>query len=186
MTAFLIALVGLVGAIAMLDLLLTVGVIRRLRQHTDKLATLQNLGGAPVQIVIGAGEQVGEFAATTTDGEPVSRDLLLEHTLVGVLSPDCSACQEQLPTFVERAKNFPGGRGQVLAVLAGEPAQVEQYRQQVAPVARVVIEPPIEGAVAAALHVQGWPAFAVIDAAGTVLASGVDLDQLTPGSPVAA
>lgn len=186
MTTFLIALVGLVGAIAVLNLLLTVGVIRRLRQHTDKLANLQNLAGAPVRIMIGEGEQVGEFAATTTDGEPVSRDLLFDQTLVGVLSPDCSACQERLPEFVARAKTFPGGRGQVLAVLAGEPEQVEEYREQLASVARVVIESPIGGPVATALQVQGWPAFAVLDATGTVLASGVDLDRLTTGSPVVA
>lgn len=186
MTAFLIALVVLAGAICVLNLLLTVGVIRRLRQHTDKLANLSTLGGPPVHIMIGEGEQAGEFAATTTDGEPLSRDLLSGQTLVGVLSPDCSACKERLPEFVARAETFPGGRGQVLAVLAGEPERVELYREQLAPVARVVIEPPMEGPVATALKVQGWPAFAVLDADGTVVTSGLDLGALPAVWPAAA
>lgn len=169
MTAFLTALVVVVGVLAAFDLLLTVGVVRRLRQHTEKLANLPTMS-TPLAIMIGEGERAEDFAATTTDGEPVSRDLLSGRTLVAVLSPDCSACQERLPEFISRAETFPGGRRQVLAVLAGEPEQVEEYRERLKPVARVVIEPPGDGPVATALKVQGWPAFAVLDADGTVVA----------------
>jgi AhpC/TSA family len=186
MTAFLIALAGLVGAVVVLNLLLTVGIIFRLRQHTEKLANLSAVGGPASSIMIGVGERAGEFATTTTDGEPVSRDLLSGLTLVGVLTPDCGACKERLPEFIARAETFPGGRGQVLAVLAGEPAQVEPYREQLAPVARVVIERPMEGPVAAALKVQGWPAFGVLDAEGTVVADESELDRPSVGSPAAA
>ncbi|MFC0531393.1 TlpA disulfide reductase family protein [Phytohabitans kaempferiae] len=182
MTAFLIALVVLVGVVAVLNLVLTVGVIRRLRQHTEKLADLSAMG-PPMDMMIGAGERVGEFAATTTDGEPVSRELLFGQTLVGVLSPDCSACKERLPEFIARAEAFPGGRGQVLAVLAGEPAEVQPYRERLAPVARVVIEPPTGGPLATALNVQGYPAFAVLDSTGTVVAGESDLPQPPVMSP---
>lgn len=186
MMAFLIALAALVGAVAVLNLLLTVGVIRRLRQHNERLARLADLGEPPPPAMIGEGEQIGEFAATTTDGEPVSRDLLSGQTLVGVLSPTCSACKERLPEFVSRAQTFPGGRGQVLAVLAGDPEQVEPYREQLAPVARVVIEPPMDGPIAAALKVQGFPTFAVLDVEGTVVTSDLQLDELPAVSPAAA
>lgn len=185
MTAFLIALVVLVGTVAVLNLLLTVGVIRRLRQHTEKLANLQAMGGPAPSVMLGEGEQVADFAASTTDGEPVSRDLLSGQTLLGVLSPSCSACKERLPDFIAKAKSFPGGRGQVLAVLAGEPDEVEEYREQLAPVARVVIEPLMEGPVAAALKVQGYPAFAVLDSTGTVVAGGLELSQLPVVAPAA-
>jgi len=137
MTASLIALVVLVGTVAVLNLLLTVGVIRRLRQHTEKLATLE------------------------------------------------AACRERLPEFVAKAESFPGGRSQVLAVLAGERDEVEEYRQQLAPVARVVIESLMQGAVATALKVQGYPAFAVLDGTGTVMADGLDLHQLPVAAPAA-
>jgi len=185
-TSFLIALVVLVGAIAVLNLLLTVGVIRRLRQHTEKLTDLPASGGPAPSVMPGAGERVDDFAATTDDGEPVSRDLLSGQTLIGVLSPSCGACKERLPEFLAQAEAFPGGRGQVLAVLAGERDEMEEYREQLAPVARLVIESLLDGPVAAALGVQGYPAFAVLDATGTVVASGHDPHQLPVVAPAAA
>ena len=181
MTVFLIALVVLVGVIATVDLLLTVGVIRRLRQHTEQLATLTPPDGPPPSVMVGVGERVGEFAATTTDGEAMSRDLLSGQTLVGVLSPDCGACKERLPEFISYAGSFPGGRGQVLAVVAGAPDQAEPYRERLAPVARVVIEPPAHGPITTALQAQGFPTFAVLDAEGTVVASDLELTGLPVG-----
>jgi hypothetical protein len=186
MTAFLIALVVLVGTVAVLNLILTVGVIRRLRDHSEKLANLHGFGEPAPPVMIGAGERVGDFAATTSDGEPVSRELLSGRTLVGVLSPSCDACKERLPAFVATARSFPGGRGQVLAVLAGEWDEMEEYRQELAPVARMVIEPPMDGPISTALKVQGFPTFAVLDPTGTVVASGLDVNQLPVASPAAA
>lgn len=183
MTSFLIALVVLVGTVAVLNLLLTVGVIRRLRQHTEKMTSLPASGEPAPPVMPGVGEQVGDFAATTDDGEPVSRDLLSGQTLVGVLSPSCGACEERLPEFVAKAKAFPGGRGQVLAILAGEREEMSKYREQLAPVARLVIEPLLDGPLAAALNVQGYPAFAVLDPTGTVVASGHDPHQLPLVAP---
>jgi len=178
MTAFLIALAALAGSMAALNLLLTVGVIRRLRLHSEQLTSLSALSGQVPEVVLGPGSQAGDFAATTTDGEPVSRDLLSGQTLVGVLTAGCGACQERLPDFVAQAQAYPGGRGQVLAVLAGEPDQLESYREQLAPVARVVIEPPFDGPIVQALGVQGFPVFAVLDADGVVVASGLSPDKL--------
>lgn len=185
MTALLIALAVTGATVAVLNLLLTVGVIRRLRQHTEQLAGLPAIG-APTDIMIAAGEQADQFAAATTDGEPVSRDLLSGQTLVGVLSPDCGACKEQLPEFISRAAAFPGGRGQVLAVLAGEREQVQPYRERLEPVARVVIEPATGGPISTALRVQGFPSFAVLDSTGTVLGSGSDPHELPVMAPATA
>lgn len=185
MTAFLIALAAVVGVVAVLNLLLTVGVIRRLRQHTEQLSTLGNLGG-PGAVMRSAGEQIDEFAATTTDGEPVSRELLSGQTLVGVFAPGCSACKERMPEFISQAESFPGGRSQVLAVVAGEPEQVPEYRDQLAPVARVVVEAPVDGPLATALKVQGFPAFALLDSDGMVVASGFSLEELPLVAPTAA
>jgi hypothetical protein len=185
MIAFLIALAVSGTTVTVLNLVLTVGVIRRLRQHTEQLADLSAMG-APVDIMIGAGERVDPFAAATTDGEPVSRELLSGQTLVGVLSPDCGACKERLPDFVSRAEAFPGGRGQVLAVLAGDVEQVEPYRERLEPVARVVIEPAMGGPISTALRIQGFPSFAVLDPTGTVLGSGSDPHELPVMAPATA
>lgn len=182
METFFIALVAVVGVVAVLNLLLTVGVIRRLREHTERLSSL---GGPPGAAMLAAGQRVGEFATTTIDGEPVARDLLSGRTLVGAFTPGCGACTERLPDFLARAKDFPGGPARVLAIVAGDSAGAASYRDQLAEVARVVVEPP-GGPLLTALKVSRFPAFGLLDAEGVVVASGWTLDHLPLESPAAA
>jgi hypothetical protein len=171
---FLIALVSIVGAACALDLVLSVGIIRRLREHSEMLSTLR-LGPA---VMAPAGSPVGAFSATTTDGETVSGDTLPETpTLVAAFAPGCPACAERMPAFVDAAKNRPGGRSTVLAVLVGDEAAVAAERAALEPVARVVIEPS-GGAVTRALSVTGFPAFALIFASRVILASGTTMTGL--------
>ncbi|MBF9130515.1 redoxin family protein [Plantactinospora sp. S1510] len=170
---FLLALVLFVGALCVLDLVLTIGVIRRLREHSDLIARAA-VGGA--EVMRPAGARADAFEATTTDGELVSRSTLVGSTLVGVFSPGCGACAERLPGFVSRAGEFPGGRDRVLAVVVTDESPTEEFAA-LRPVARVVLETR-NGPVSAALGVHGFPAFAVLDDAGLVLGSGTELDQL--------
>ena len=59
------AAVVAVGVLCLADLLLTFGVIRRLRQHS---ALLASRGDAPVATRLSIGESPGPFTAVTTDG----------------------------------------------------------------------------------------------------------------------
>ena len=104
METFFIAVVAVVGVVVVLNLLLTVGVVRRLREHTERLATL---GGSPGAATLAAGQRVGEFATTAIGGEPVACDLLPGRALVGAFTSGCGACAERLPDFLVRAKGFP-------------------------------------------------------------------------------
>jgi len=56
MTAFLTALMVVVGGVAVLNLLLTIGVIRRLREHTERLSTLS---GPAKAVMLGPGAAGG-------------------------------------------------------------------------------------------------------------------------------
>jgi thiol-disulfide isomerase/thioredoxin len=183
--AFVVAALVLVGLLGVVNLIFSFGVIRRLREHTGALDRLSH-GGAgggerPVMTVPGA--VVEDFAASTVDGEPVARDLLAGTTLVGFLTPSCQPCQERLPLFVERAKEFE--RAQVLAVVVAPdsdedaPAVVEQL----VGVARVVREPN-SGPLATAFGVQGFPAFGLVGPDGAVVASGFELSGLNVPAPV--
>ncbi|KOX16328.1 redoxin family protein [Nocardiopsis sp. NRRL B-16309] len=178
MTVFVAVLSVLVGALCLLNLLLTVGVIRRLKEHTALIGELRSsASGAPVQIMLPAGEEVGDFSARTTDGAAVSRGTLGGETLVGVFSPGCSACAEQMPLFTELAASFPGGRDRVLAVVVGDAEESAEEVAALTPVARVVQEAH-GGDASAALGVNGFPALARIDAAGRVLASGYSVSDV--------
>lgn len=177
---FLVAGVILVGALCLLDLLLTLGVVRRLREHGTQLQSLlARADHAPAEHAVPpvAGEGVGDFLSTTVDGEPVSRDLLAGETLVAFFSPSCTTCREQLPEFVEYARDLPGGRSQVLAVVAGEPDETAEMIKTLTPVARVTVE-DFDGELSRAFAVDAFPAHYVVDGSGALLATAPDLSLL--------
>jgi hypothetical protein len=174
---YLVAAVVLVGLLCLLDLLLTVGVIRRLRQHTELLNKLQAGPGGPMpDVMLPAGSAVGEFAATTTEGDPVSRELLAGRTLVGFFTPGCEPCKEKLPTFIEVAPGISGGPEQVLAVVVASAEEGAETAARLAEVARVVVE-PYDGPVVKAFGASGFPAFGLLEGR-QVVASGFELEAL--------
>jgi hypothetical protein len=179
MAVFWAALI-LVGAICLLDLILTLGVIRRLREHTTHLETLLRAGaGAPAASGLPAvGGTVGEFAARTLDGEDLSRRSLSGETLVAFFSPGCKPCLEKLPGFLDHAARRIGGRRLVLAIVAGGDAAGAEMAETLSPVARVVVEDGYDGPVARAFGVREYPAFCLVDSEGTIVAAEGDVVRL--------
>lgn len=167
------AAVVLVGAVCLLDLVLTLAVIRRLREHTTLLASRPAM---PEPSLVGVGETVA-FEATTATGEHVTSTADAGTTLVGVFSPECSACHERLPDFTRYAAGQSGGRERSLAVIVGTEEAATAQRGSLEPVARVVVEAP-GGPVSSALKVQAFPTFVLLDASGTVLGSAVTPQEL--------
>jgi hypothetical protein len=177
MLAVVAALAGLALAVCLLDLVLTLGVIRRLREHTEVIARLP----AAPDVMLAEGRTAGAFETVATTGEPVSRVGLAGQTLVAALAPDCPACAERLPAFLDYAGRFPGGRDRVLVAVVGSPEETADYRVRLEPVARVVVEMERqEGGLTAALDIGGYPAFGILDASGTVVARGLGLDGPIP------
>jgi thiol-disulfide isomerase/thioredoxin len=171
------ALAVLIGLLTLVNLGLTVGVIRRLREHTELLSKRVKAAGA--KVMVSAGERTEPFAAITVDRESVSEaDLVGAPTLVGAFAYGCASCEERRPAFVEYAKTFPGGRDRVLAVLVGGEDDLTAERAMLEPVARLILQDEPSGEVTAALGVKGYPAFAVFDSAGVVLASGTEVSDL--------
>lgn len=186
MDAVLAAGLVIVGAVAVLNLLLTFGVVRRLREHNDLLA-----GGAGasrgVPTMTAVGESVTPFTAAAVDGSVVSLDRFAGPTLVGVFGVGCDTCAEKLPVFVQHAGGFPGGPRSVLAlvVASDDDSAVAPYIAALAEVA-VVVRENHHGPVSTALGVTGYPAFALVDASGVVRASAADPSRLPSPAPVAA
>lgn len=172
---YLTAAVVVVGLLCLLDLVLTFGVIRRLREHTSLLSQVQ-LGG-PAGIGAPVGSRVTDFTATTADREVVSRQSLAARTLVGFFSPGCQPCAEELPGFIERARSMPGGPEHVLSVVSGDAAEASEYVSSLSPVAQVVVEEP-GGPVQTAFRVAGFPALFLVDHGGVVAAAGTSVATL--------
>ena len=169
---YLAAGVVLVGLLCLLDLLMTVGVIRRLRVYErggGHGAHRHEMPGSP------PGTRVAEFAADTLTGGRVARAELGDRTLVGFLSPSCDVCKGLLPRFIEHARDYP----RAFAVVEGaDPADAGVYGEHLAPVMDVVAEER-HGPMHQAFNVTAYPLVYVLDADGTVISSGVDVDLLT-------
>jgi thiol-disulfide isomerase/thioredoxin len=168
--------VVMLSLLCLLNLLLTVGVVRRLKEHTT---ALEMLAGPLGEVMQPAGGSVADYAATTVDGTAVGRELLLGPTLVGFFSPGCGPCRERLPEFVARAAQAPAGR--VLAVVvqrAGAPAEEGQAMvADLAGAAPVVVEPP-GGSLSTSFGVRGFPAFGLLEPSGQLVASGTELSAI--------
>jgi thiol-disulfide isomerase/thioredoxin len=174
----LVAIIVLVTVLTVLNLLLTFGVIRRLREHTDLLAN----GATPVlgeTPALSVGRLVEDFAGSTTDGELVARALLTGDTLVAFLTPGCGPCAESLPHLVQAAKKWPGGRRNTMVVVVGTRERATEYVEQLAPVAKVVAEAP-DGPIAKGFGVTAYPLFGVVDSSGRVLRSAPAPAALVP------
>ncbi|MFG6195976.1 hypothetical protein [Nonomuraea sp. JJY05] len=169
---YLVTLVILLGVLCLVNLALTLGVIRRLRRYSDQLATQSGQGQGAI---LAEGALAPPYVASATDGSAVSRDLITEPVVVGFFSTGCDACHEALPDFLTLAAAFP--REQVLAVIVDRTGEAGPQRERLEPVARVVVE-DLGGPVASALQVRAFPAFALVGGGGRILASGLRLDQV--------
>jgi hypothetical protein len=167
-----IAAMSLVGILAALNLILTLGVIRRLREHTGQLNRLSPAEQGP--LILSPGERPAEFRATTIDGREVTRAGLPSPALVGFFSPDCGPCKEWLPRFTEAAAASTGRTLAVVVAMSGAAdAEVDAEVAGLRGVADVVVEEP-DGPVQQAFLVRGWPAMCRLSETGTVLTSDND------------
>jgi thiol-disulfide isomerase/thioredoxin len=171
--------VVLLTALCLINLVLTLGVVRRLREISREAGRVHDpteAGRLP------AGADVGAFSALTTDGTTVSRETVNGPTLIGFFSPDCPPCVDAVPEFVGYAHTVPGGRDRVVAVVLAKPGSGGELAAELRDVAQVITGPDAS-ATQQALAVLALPTVYLIDERATVLASGSRCPQLPLLSP---
>jgi hypothetical protein len=160
-----------VGIIAIINLLLTIGVIRRLREHTALLSQQPRSDSMPPVSLPGPGTRIGEFTATTVSGAAVNLDADGDGSLVGFFSPGCKPCEKLMPEFVDYAS---GIEMPVLAVIVGNGSETPAMIAALEKVATVVHEDN-GGTVSDTFGISGFPSVLLVGAGRTVRASGHDL-----------
>ncbi|GAA4634197.1 TlpA family protein [Actinoallomurus vinaceus] len=168
---YVVAALIILAVVCLLNLLLTYGIIRRLRSqsggHHDPAEDLM----LPVDAV------VPEFTARTTTGGTVSRSTV-SGGVIAFFSPGCGACEVQLPRFVDLARTLAGDEDRpVLAVLHGGEEETREHLAALTSVTDVVVEQP-DGPIGTAFDVSGYPTFALIDADGKITASSFAVNRL--------
>ncbi|MEV6586998.1 hypothetical protein [Streptomyces acidicola] len=173
------------GLLCLLNLVLALGVIRRLREHSEQLAHL-NGTGAPDHAILPAGAMVGSFTAEAASGIPLTDADLADGTLVAFFSPTCKPCGEKVPGFVAALADRPEEKDRFLAVVVGDAETSAPMLASLASVAPAVREEE-DGPVGTAFAVRAYPASARVsrDADGRLLVARTDVWPL-PAVPAAA
>ncbi|MEU9546171.1 hypothetical protein [Streptomyces mirabilis] len=176
---FLVTAVVLIAVLCLLNLLLTFGVIRKLRAQADEKA--DRVADGPI---IPADSAVPGFSAVTTAGERITREGLGE-AMLGFFSPDCRACKERLPLFVEQARTTVRATGRsVLTVVHGTDEEAREQVAALSEVAHVVVEPG-DGPLGEAFDIAGYPVYGPITVDGTLSATAFDSGRLPAPSKAA-
>src|SRR2546430_47024 len=173
---YLTGAVVLVGLLCLVDLVLTLGVVKRLHQHAELLARSPG-GSAGAGPPLAIGQTPADFESVSVDGRRLSRQDLDGGGLVGFFMPHCRPCHERMPEFTAYASTLPGGLDRALAVVVGNGQEAEQMASQLGEAARVVVEQP-GGPIATAFAVSGFPTVFALDAEGAISAAGFTLDKL--------
>lgn len=165
-----VAAVALVGALGLVNLLLSIGVIRRLRQHTELLERRPPSADDDVPAsAVPVGTALGAFRSTSTQGVEVAFDTSAERLLVAFLSPDCSPCRTRLPHLLDHLAQNPDVRA--LAVVIEEGGTEADMVAQLEPAVPVVVQ-PWEGELPRLFDIQGTPSFITVED-GVVTATSV-------------
>jgi hypothetical protein len=168
--------VVVLALLVVVQLLFTLAILRRLRNHGERLARVEQPVGGPEPA--GPGETIAAFTAPALTGVTISdTDLRDSATTVGFFSPSCGPCTEQLPAFEERARQH---RALAFVIDEGEPSrQLARRLAEVAPVAVV----SADSEATRAFSVYGYPVIFEIDAEARVIASAHDVGSLPQLAP---
>jgi hypothetical protein len=153
---YLAAAVVVVGVLCVLDLLLTVAVIRKLRALSAARAATAADGALPQP-----GTIIGGLDASDVTGHLVDDTWLRGTKLVILMSATCSACMTQLPSAKAYAGTFPGGRDAVLIAVDGQGGHSAEIVSALDGLGRLVTGPSA-ASVAATFNVTGFPGFVLV------------------------
>jgi len=159
---YLTAAVILLSLFSIGHMLITLGLVRRIRIMAAETGTAP---AAPPTLIIG--ESPAEFAVTSESGRRFERaGLSGGRNLIGFFSTTCEPCVENAPRFAEYARTFEPGR--VLAVVQdGESGAARAFAERYLPGVEVVIE-AMNGPAARAFKVEAFPTMYVLDPEGRV------------------
>jgi cytochrome oxidase Cu insertion factor (SCO1/SenC/PrrC family) len=162
-------LISLLAAVGLMNLLLIVALVRRIRSQDDQLAARSRPRPLPAMTV---GRMAPDFTVTTVSGKTRSlSDLQGDRGVIAFLTPDSETCRARVPDLIEYARAHPTGRTHVVTVICGTGKQAARLAGELQEYMSVVVEPRA-GPMQQAYSVSGHPLFYVIRADGQIAARG--------------
>lgn len=178
---FLIPLTAALIALVAFNLVLTVGLIRRMREFEAESGHAHG-GGRPA---------LPGPALNRGDAGPAALGLPARTpALVGVFSTRCKACPSHLPEFAALARERAAQGMATLAVLGGDRDRIAEFHALLGDAATVVEDlgdgPMGSGDATSGLAIRSWPSYVLFDASARVEAVGLSLADLPIRRPVPA
>ncbi|GAA0927801.1 TlpA family protein disulfide reductase [Virgisporangium aurantiacum] len=169
---YLIAAVVFTTVLGLLNLLLTLAVLRRLREQATQPAA-----GNPDSELLPVGAPLPAFTGHTAGGGVVD-GATAKPEVLAFLSTTCGACLEQVSALIRYVTDRGIARDAALVVVVGpadDPVGTE-LTADIDPVATVLRE-PLDGPVCRAFNQRLFPTFYLV-ADGVVRARSIDVDGL--------
>jgi hypothetical protein len=181
MEGVLLAAVVVLTAVVLVDLALTLAIVRRLRQQADQPTTFVD---PHLQRLVG--QAVPEVSATATDGTAVTAQLLRGGTtFVAFVATGCGACHDDLPRLRDHLAQLRSGGMGTLVVVDGDVD--DELVTALTGVAPVVVEPDGDGRrpLLGGLGIDAYPTYLALDR-GTVLQVHPSMSMVPAPAPAPA
>ncbi|QIS15136.1 redoxin domain-containing protein [Nocardia arthritidis] len=167
-------LVVVLSIITALNLLVTYGLVRRIRVHSD---LLEELVGATTARALPVGTPIPAFTTHAIDGSRLADTDLRHPAAIALFAVDCPHCRTNLPDFIAYIQGAGYARDHVLAMVTTRDA-TDPMVEMLTPTTTLVCEPNSEGAVATAFGIQAYPTFYLTDDNGVITAATHAVRQL--------
>jgi peroxiredoxin len=163
MQAVLITSSALSWVVLLLNLLLTLAIIRKM-----------NAGSQISQIGLKPSTQVPAFTAQALNGDVVTQDSLIgKMTLLIFISPDCGPCKEALPKYKDLYIKTQQLGMEMFLVSVGDLERTRELVDQFSLTQPVLIAPKESNPFMKDYQIAGTPEYTLVDAKGQVQSTGI-------------
>jgi thiol-disulfide isomerase/thioredoxin len=167
MPFLLISSLVLLWIVVLLNLLLTLGIIRKINAQPAVPDDSSAPHGLP------AGTTAPDFTAQTLDGSPVSLAMYAGKSVAfQFLSVHCKPCREILPELLELAPLAARAGVEFVFVMLDEASQVRPFVEEFQLSLPVLVAPRTDNDFAEKYQIKGTPNYCLIDGQGQVISAG--------------
>jgi peroxiredoxin len=157
----------LLWSLMLFNILLTIGLARRIKARLPNLEMLN------------VGQKAPDFTAWTLEGEPVTLTDYAGRTVAFVfMSPNCRPCREQLPEFMAAQAKARQNGVEVVVVSDADEAETALFIDEFDVQLPVLVAPRERSSFLVDFKVHGTPSYCAVDAQGKVLDAGPGLFRL--------
>lgn len=159
----------LLWVVVLINLLLTLALVRRVNSG------MQQPGAVPALSGLSKGDVAPDFSATTLQGETVTLGTYTGSdrlTAFIVIEPDCGPCREGLPTYKALYPDARRSGVDLVLVSIGEIEATRELAGEFKISMPLIVAPRSENSFFTDYKVRGTPNYCLIDGDGKVLSAG--------------